>query len=909
MFGNIYDQFKGKAKEAIAFLLQKKEGEATGALHHKDIGDIDLVWGEEGTGKSDGFGLAKLEKYHPEVLDNLQNILDDMHVVQRSDNRVRLESASHQAAVRLTWDNQKKNWLLTAFEKKNSAPDNTTDTAETLKEGERNDTATPQNTVSIGKDTDKSSSVQENGGKNAETRETALRDGLIDKLRSAGIEVITDEEEAQRVLDAANGGVALSRGQKRAVETVSVSSNEEHQQTVISTADNAKVLNNLDNLAKKLDNLTQTPVKTFLGEVAKALGAEQYGSGSQYATFETKNGQIVTIRLADHNAHTSGFDYSGKDNGISIVISAKKNSGINNDGNAHIVEYYYDAIKLRRANGKPLADIVRAIQQSLYSGEFKDPTGLAEREEVNVSSTANEVKFLRTDSGEAYGFTKDGKIYIDPRKATAETPVHEFTHLWADGLRKANPKAWEQLKSELEKEKDLFDYVKSLYPELSGDDLMDEVFAHFSGRRGAERLRSEQDKMMQKANGIFDKAKITTMFDRLKNILHDFWTQARDLFAGKTGGIEKLSAEDFADMALADLIKGEKPLAEGKKETRFNKAAGLDVRTYDNSNHQTSNEERVTLGELVSGDRQLRDMSDKELDSEYMRLLDVVEKPARIDKLRSSKPVIATGEEYKGKYELNNKSAASYINDHLRDNYTNVDTGEEIKITRKGAFKVTRHDVENEAHLKSVALIPQMLEKSIFISEDNNTKGKTGFDSYRYYVVGLNIGGVDYTAKLVIGVKDGNTYYDHALTEIEKTDLLDRRDEISSSFTDKEAVNSVGKDKRLLSILQVNGEEISQSEQKMREILDEMKRSEGMIAIRTIRVLWLLMVLLRRGMLILTARRIECQRLSLASLRATILWATIWTMDLITKIWAGSLPILLLHLAETRLLLSQSVTL
>ena len=60
-----------------------------------------------------------------------------------------------------------------------------------------------------------------------------------------------------------------------------------------------------------------------------------------------------------------------------------------------------------------------------------------------------------------------------------------------------------------------------------------------------------------------------------------------------------------------------------------------------------------------------------------------------------------------------------------------------------------------------------MLEKSIFISEDKYDKRKTGFDSYRYYVVGLNIGGVDYTAKLVIGVMDGNTYYDHALTEIE----------------------------------------------------------------------------------------------------------------------------------------------
>lgn len=166
-FGNIYDQFRGKAKEAIAFLLQKKEGEATGALHHKDIGDIDLVWGEEGTGKSDGFGLAKLVKYHPEVLDNLQEILDDMHVTQRSENRVRLESDTHQAAVRLTWDNQKKNWLLTAFEKKNSVLDNTTDTGETSLEGKRNDTATPQNTVSEGKGNDISASEQGNAEKSA----------------------------------------------------------------------------------------------------------------------------------------------------------------------------------------------------------------------------------------------------------------------------------------------------------------------------------------------------------------------------------------------------------------------------------------------------------------------------------------------------------------------------------------------------------------------------------------------------------------------------------------------------------------------------------------------------------------------------------------------------------------------
>lgn len=184
------------------------------------------------------------------------------------------------------------------------------------------------------------------------------------------------------------------------------------------------------------------------------------------------------------------------------------------------------------------------------------------------------------------------------------------------------------------------------------------------------------------------------------------------------------------------------------------------------------------------------------------------EKATRIEKLRNSPSIIATGEEHIGKYELNNKSAAEYINSELRGSYTNKDTNEEIKITRKGAFKVTRHDAENEVHLKSIALIPKMLEDAIFITEEINEKGNSGFESYRYYIVGLNMGGVDYTAKLVIGVKNGETYYDHSLTEIEKTNLIDRRDEISSSFTANEDAIFEYKDKRLISILQINSSKI-----------------------------------------------------------------------------------------------------
>ena len=178
-----------------------------------------------------------------------------------------------------------------------------------------------------------------------------------------------------------DGGVRFSAKQKRALETASLG-NVPRSLTVVSSAAGANVLNNIENLAKEFEKPATQP-KTFIGDVAKALGASRFGSGSEYATFETKNGNIVTIRLANHNAHVSGFDHNDKDNGISIVISPTPNEGITNDGNAHITEFYYDSIKLRRAEGKPLAEIVRSIKQALYSGEFKDTTGLAERQEVN----------------------------------------------------------------------------------------------------------------------------------------------------------------------------------------------------------------------------------------------------------------------------------------------------------------------------------------------------------------------------------------------------------------------------------------------------------------------------------------------------------------------------------------------
>ena len=97
------------------------------------------------------------------------------------------------------------------------------------------------------------------------------------------------------MLDTANGrGIRMSAKERRALETVSVSRNtdEEHQQTAISSANGAKILKNVETLASELDKFSTQP-KTFIGDVAKALGAERYGIGSEYATFESKNGDLA----------------------------------------------------------------------------------------------------------------------------------------------------------------------------------------------------------------------------------------------------------------------------------------------------------------------------------------------------------------------------------------------------------------------------------------------------------------------------------------------------------------------------------------------------------------------------------------------------------------------------------------
>lgn len=178
------------------------------------------------------------------------------------------------------------------------------------------------------------------------------------------------------------------------------------------------------------------------------------------------------------------------------------------------------------------------------------------------------VRFFRTPGGGAYGFTVGGKIYVDPRIATADTPIHEYAHLWGDMMRRVNPKAWGDIVRLMKGKGGLWGWVKKNYPELETDDeVADEVLAQFSGKRGAERLREEMRKTAEGSGSITEKAKAISALQRVKEALGRFWRGVAELLH-----IRFTTAEEVADRVMADMLHGVDP-RKVSNDNRYNEFA------------------------------------------------------------------------------------------------------------------------------------------------------------------------------------------------------------------------------------------------------------------------------------------------------------------------------------------------
>lgn len=125
-YGETYIQFRHKPKEAIKFLKMRKQGECTAALYRRDIGDIDIIWGENDPKTNKGYGLKHIIEKHGKEIKQLGFEVEDFIPivvqfgelsVKKSDRKkIVLESKQFRVIIQTVWNGTKKVFLLTAFD-------------------------------------------------------------------------------------------------------------------------------------------------------------------------------------------------------------------------------------------------------------------------------------------------------------------------------------------------------------------------------------------------------------------------------------------------------------------------------------------------------------------------------------------------------------------------------------------------------------------------------------------------------------------------------------------------------------------------------------------------------------------------------------------------------------------------
>lgn len=110
---------------------------------------------------------------------------------------------------------------------------------------------------------------------------------------------------------------------------------------------------------------------------------------------------------------------------------------------------------------------------------------------VNFISSQNAPVQTMVQNGNTYGFAYDGKIYLNPEIANSEVAIHEYTHLWDNYIQRTNSELWQKGK-DIFKNTHYWNDVKAdpNYADIADNDdlLLSEVHAQLVGKMAEEVL-------------------------------------------------------------------------------------------------------------------------------------------------------------------------------------------------------------------------------------------------------------------------------------------------------------------------------------------------------------------------------------------------------------------------------------
>lgn len=153
----------------------------------------------------------------------------------------------------------------------------------------------------------------------------------------------------------------------------------------------------------------------------------------------------------------------------------------------------------------------------------------------------NVFKFVK--KGEVvYGFTMDGKVFLNPSLATANTAIHEFGHVWINFLKQSNP-----------------DLLKKGYDLLEGTNILRRKIVEY-GDVELAREEAIAELMGNKGETIVEAG----FKSKFKNWLNAVFTYVKN----NTKGFADMSPEEFTDMSLENFIDGSlNSILQGKEIT------------------------------------------------------------------------------------------------------------------------------------------------------------------------------------------------------------------------------------------------------------------------------------------------------------------------------------------------------
>lgn len=192
-------------------------------------------------------------------------------------------------------------------------------------------------------------------------------------------------------------------------------------------------------------------------------------------------------------------------------------------------------------------------------------------EAMKQSVMEGQPMFFKTPNGTVYGWTDGKKIYLTKAGINPNTPIHEYTHIWAKAMMQKNPKGWNRIKQLLKGTPVWNEVVNDPnYSNIKNDEdaVASEVLSRISGSQNAAKMERMAQKMIDEAKGTARKLEARGLIQNMKDALNMFWEFVwKDLF--KMTYFRNV--EHVTDRVLFDLLNqtdlGE--LSEGQVETQI----------------------------------------------------------------------------------------------------------------------------------------------------------------------------------------------------------------------------------------------------------------------------------------------------------------------------------------------------